>query len=291
MPKDCTHHRIVMLLTGLLSLLLLLAGCTLPGSFSAGAQPPQEAAPPRETVPPKEEHRTIEEVQNEIDRTRQHIEDLREFETQQRQIGVINQVEHEKSRGWVKLDGHPTYEDLADQAYAQAAAAEKEITRLERKVSDLEGEKQGILSQSAGCFPADAMVRLAEGGLKAFQDIAPGDAVRTYDIGYDTVVGRPVVGYYRVEANHLYTINGDLVTTGGERLLTPDGWKKVRDIKAGDRIHVDGRMLPVTSVVYQRVERTLYNLQVADTHNFYVVTAGGASYLVHNTGGGGGGGK
>lgn len=288
MPKDRPHHRIVMLLTGLLALLVLLAGCTLPGSYGASRQPPQETAPPAETAAPREQHRTVEEVQNDIDRTRQQIKDLRAFETQQRHIGVINQVEHEKSRGWVKLDGHPTYEDVADRAYAQAAAAEKEITRLERKVSDLEGEKQSILSQSAGCFPADAMVQLAEGGLKAFRDIAPGDTVRTYDIGYDTPVGRPVVGYYRVDANHLYTINGDLVTTGGERLLTPDGWKKVRDIQTGDRIHVDGRMVPITSIVYQRVDRTLFNLQVADTHNFYVVTAGGASYLVHNTGGGGG---
>lgn len=288
MPKDRPYHRIFMLLTGLLAPLVLLAGCTLPGSFGAAPQAPPESPPPQESLTPREQQRTVEEVQNDIDRTRQHIKDLREFETQQRQIGVINQVEHEKSRGWVKLDGHPTYEDLADQAYAQAAAAEKEITRLERKVSDLEGEKQSILSQSAGCFPADARVLLAEGGLKAFQDVAPGDALRTYDIGYDTVVDRPVVGRYRVESNHLYTINGDLVTTGGERLLTPDGWKKVRDLKAGDRIHVDGRMLPITSIVYQRVERTLYNLQVAGTHNFYVVTAGGASYLVHNTGGGGG---
>jgi hypothetical protein len=32
-------------------------------------------------------------------------------------------------------------------------------------------------------------------------------------------------------------------------------------------------------------------MQVEATHNFYVVTASGAKYLVHNTSGGGGGGK
>jgi hypothetical protein len=30
-----------------------------------------------------------------------------------------------------------------------------------------------------------------------------------------------------------------------------------------------------------------FEIKVADTHNFYVVTSNGSTYLVHNTGGGG----
>ena len=270
--------------TGLLILLLFVfvAGCPPVGpSYSPSSSP--KAAPP-----PPEPPRTLEEVEGDIERTRKHIDDLKKYETQQRQIGVINQVEHDRTRGWVKLDGQPTYEDLADQAYAQAAGTEKEIQRLERQVTKLEREKQSVLSQSTGCFPPNARVKMEDGTFKAFKDIIPGDRVLTYDIGYDRAVGRPVVERYRVEANHLYTINGDLRTTGGERLLTPTGWKRVRDLVKGDAVHVDGRMVEIVSIDFQRLDTPLYNLQVADTHNFYVVAANGRRYLVHNTGGGGG---
>lgn len=284
MKMDRHFSRRCTTLTALLALLLLAAGCTRPGSYSSAPAPPQE------TVLSQDPQRPVEEVQTEIDRTRRHIEDLREYETQQRQIGVINQVEHDRTRGWVKLDGHPTYEEVADQSYAQAAATEKEIARLEKKVAELEREKQTILKESRGCFPAEAQVLLADGTSKSFKDITSGDLVLTYDIGYDAVVGRPVKERYQVAANHLYTINGQLTTTGGERLLTPAGWKKVRDLKMGDAVHVDGRMISIASITYQRVTPTLYNLQVADTHNFYVLTTGGDAYLVHNSSGGGGGG-
>ena len=270
--------------TALPVILLFLLGCTTSGPTSG----PVNLPPVNET--PSASLRSVKEVQQEIDRTRQHIEDLSKYETQQRQIGVINDVENDRTRGWVKLDGEPTYEDLANQAYAQAAATEKEIQHLEREVAKLEKEKQAILSQSTGCFPPDAQVKMEDGSAKPFKDITPGDRVLTYDIGYDTVVGRPVVGRYRVEANHLYTINGDLRTTGGERLLTATGWKRVRDLEKGDMVHVDGHMVAIVSIDCQRLSTPLYNLQVADTHNFYVVTASGRHYLVHNTSGGGSGG-
>jgi hypothetical protein len=132
---------------------------------------------------------------------------------------------------------------------------------------------------------------MEDGSFKPFLQIVPGDMVLTYDIGYDTLVSRPVVEVYAVDANHLYTINGEFMTTGGERLLTRNGWKKVRDLKKGDAVHVDGRMVEIDRIAYDRVNQTLHNMQVEGTHNFYVVTASGAKYLVHNTSGGGGGGS
>jgi hypothetical protein len=263
---------------------MLLVGCFPPGGPGPGSPPKVATAAPE---PP----RSLEEIEKDIAWTKKHIKDLGAYETQQRQIGVINEVEHDRTRGWVKLDGQPTYEEVADQAYAQAAATEKEIQRLERELTKLEKDKQAILSQSTGCFPADALVKMEDGAFKAFKDITPGDRVMTYDIGYDTLVGRPVVERYQVEANHLYIINGELFTTGGERLLTATGWKMVRDLAKGDAVHVDGRLTKIVSIDYQRVRTQLYNLQVADTHNFYVVTADGRRYLVHNTSGGGGGGS
>lgn len=230
----------------------------------------------------------VAEIDAEIGKLQHKIDELSEYETQQRQIAVINSVADYKSRSWTKGDGKPSYEDVADRANAQAVATEKEIQRLERQVAKLEKEKQTILSQSTGCFPPDAMVPMEDGRLKPFKDILPGDKVQTYDIGDERIVSRPVAARYQVDANHRYTINGELVTTGGERLLTPAGWKKVRDLGIGDDVHVDGRMLKIASIDYERVSAALFNLQVEDTHNFYVVTASGARYLVHNSSGGGG---
>jgi polyhydroxyalkanoate synthesis regulator phasin len=267
------------------ALLIFPMGCVPSGSGPSYTPPPKVADSP----PPAP--RTIQEVDAEIDRLEKHIDDLGEYEKQQRKIGVINQVEHDKSRGWTKGDGKPSYEDLADQAYAQAAATEKEIQRLKRQLSKTQKEKQDILSQSTGCFLPGALVKMEDGSFKPFLQIEPGDEVLTYDIGYDTLASRPVVEVYAVDANHLYTINGEFMTTGGERLLTRKGWKKVRDLKTGDAVHVDGRMVEIDSIAYHRVDQTLHNMQVEGTHNFYVVTTSGAKYLVHNTSGGGGGGS
>ncbi|MCB2166443.1 MAG: hypothetical protein KQI78_02205 [Deltaproteobacteria bacterium] len=266
------------------ALLIFPMGCVPSGPAPSYTPPPKVADSP----PPAP--RTIQEVDAEIDRLEKHIDGLGEYEKQQRKIGVINDVKNYKSRGWTKGDGKASYEDVADRAYAQAAATEKEIQRLKRKLAKTQQEKQAILSQSAGCFLPEALVKMEDGSFKPFLQIEPGDKVMTYDIGYDTLVTRPVTELYTVDANHLYTINGEFMTTGGERLLTRNGWKKVRDLKTGDAVHVDGRMVEIDSIAYHRVDQTLHNMQVEGTHNFYVVTASGAKYLVHNTSGGGSGG-
>ena len=40
------------------------------------------------------------------------------------------------------------------------------------------------------------------------------DFVQTFDIGYEKTVPRKVVGIYQVDGNHLYSINGALLTSG-----------------------------------------------------------------------------
>jgi len=267
------------------ALLIFPMGCVPSGPAPSYTPPPKVADSP----PPAP--RTIQEVDAEIDRLEKHIDGLGEYEKEQRKIAVINDVANYKSRGWTKGDSNPSYEEVADLAYEQAAATQKEIQRLKRQLSKTQKEKQDILSQSTGCFLPEALVKMEDGSFKPFEQIVPGDKVLTYDIGYDTLVNRPVVEIYAVDANHLYTLNGEFMTTGGERLLTRNGWKKVRDLKKGDAVHVDGRMVEMDSIAYHRVNQTLYNMQVEGTHNFYVVTASGAKYLVHNTGGGGGGGS
>jgi hypothetical protein len=287
MQKRAIYRSLPALARLMLFLLLLLPqGCG--STLGRSTAPPSPASPP--PAPPPAAARTINEVDAEIARLEKHIDGLGEYEKEQRKIAVINDVANYKSRGWTKGDSNPSYEEVADRAYEQAAATQKEIQRLKRQLSKTQKEKQDILSQSTGCFLPDALVKMEDGSFKPFEQIVPGDKVLTYDIGYDTLVSRPVVEVYAVDANHLYTINGEFMTTGGERLLTRDGWKKVRNLKKGDAVHVDGRMVEIDRIAYDRVNQTLHNMQVEGTHNFYVVTASGAKYLVHNTDGGGGGG-
>jgi len=237
MKKQLTLHRMHFPRLLAFILALFLTGCPY-HVYDVPSSPPPDDPPP-----PTQVRRTAEEVDADLHRLKQKIEDMKEFENQQRQIAVINDVQNHKSRGWIKGDGKPSYEDLADQAYGQAAAAEKEVQRLERELARVEKEKQAILNESRGCFPADTLVQMDNGAFKRFEQIVPGDRVLTYDIGYDQVVSRPVRSLYTVEANHLYTINGAFRTTGGERLLTPSGWKKVRHLQVGPVGHVQNHQL------------------------------------------------
>lgn len=175
-----------------------------------------------------------------------------------------------------------------DRHSAQIQRLVATIEDKNRTLAGLENEKQELLSQSSGCFPPGALVKMDDGSFKQFDQIHPGDRVLTYDTGYEKHLGKQVLEVYSVAANHLYTINGEFMTTGGERLLSGDGWKEVRNLKKGDLVHVNGRMREVVSIEYSRVNNTLHNMQVNDTHNFYVVTPDGSQYLVHNCGGGGG---
>jgi hypothetical protein len=232
---------------------------------------------------------SIQTVENDIGNIEKRIADLRSYAKEQNQLGAMQATRHFQTSGYVKLDGQPTFEEVADLAYAQAAAAEAEIQQLQKQLEKMKGQRDEILGISAGCFPPESLVKLEDGTFKPFAAILPGDRVLTYDIGDDRLVGKPVLEVYTVEANHLFTLDDALITTAGERVLSQDGWKAVYDLKPGDQVHVDGRMVAVARIAFGRVQRTLYNMQVQDTHNFYVVTAGGKAYLVHNSGGGGGG--
>ena len=233
----------------------------------------------------------LSEADKEINRTKQQIQDYEEYRIRELHNAVINDMENTKSLGWVKLDGHPTYEEIATRSYANVAATEKEISRLKNRLKHLENEKQVIQNQSSGCFLPETLVKMEDGSLKSLAKLQPGEKVLTYDIGYDKQVIKQVIKTYSVKANHLYTINNQLTATGGERLLSQNGWEKIRNLKIGDIVHLDNHMVKIENIDYVRSNQILYNIQVDDTHNFYVVTADGSNYLVHNSGGGGGGGS
>jgi len=268
------------------SLLLVLEGCGRREDPNIG--PSYSAPSPQKTTPPL--FTTVEEANSKIDYLQKQIKGLKEFEKQEMKEGATNDIKDTLTNHAVKLDGQPTHEDFKTHHYEQAAGAQKEIVQLEKQLANAQKEKDKLASQSKGCFLPDTLVQMEDGSFKPFIEIVPGDMVMTYDIGFDKQVSRPVMELYSVQSNHLYTINGEFETTGGERLLSQDGWKEVSNLKQGDVVHVNGNMLEILSIEYKKVEHRLHNMQVSDTHNFYVSTSNGTKYLVHNSGGGGGGG-
>lgn len=175
----------------------------------------------------------------------------------------------------------------AEQRARRELKAAQEMAQAEKQAADARTARAAVEQQSQGCFPRGTRVVMADGTTKSIADVKPGDVVMTYDIGYDEIVGKPVVATYSVKSNHLYTVNNDLRTTGGERLLTQSGWKPLIALTEQDLMHVNGRMTGVDTIDYRRMELKTYNLKVDDTHNFYVQTESGNVYLVHNCGGGG----
>lgn len=282
-----------------------LGGGSSPGSApgqSAPSSAPYSAPSASSTgtlhVLNSEQAARVAEIDARMDFLVNHQRNLQQFANEQRKQAVMPAVADMQAGGAVRLAPNPLrgamagYEDgdIAEHHWSQAAEAEKEVQRIQRELAQLERDKQGVLSQSSGCFPGETLVKMEDGSLRPFKQIKAGDRVLTYDIGYDSLTGRTVLETYHLEANHMYEINGELLTTGGERLLSSEGWKTARNLRAGDMIHVDGNYVEIWSIKLSRVDQPVYNMQVDDTHNFYIVSESGKKYLVHNCGGGGGGG-
>jgi len=98
----------------------------------------------------KSESKPFTKIEKEIDRTEQQIFDMEKFRTEQLHKATINNVKDFKDRSAVKLDGKSSYGDIADRGYAEVAAAEKEIKRLEEKLGQLENKRDAAKKQPSG---------------------------------------------------------------------------------------------------------------------------------------------
>ena len=176
---------------------------------------------------------------------------------------------------------------IAARRAKKALKAAQASARHKKKLAREQAARAARNNESRGCFPHDIRVVMADGTARSIADVRVGDVVLTYDIGYDQVIGKSVVATYTTKSNHLYTINGGLRATGGERVLTESGWRALSALTQQDRVHSNGQMVDVDAIAYKRMEVTTYNLRVDDTHTFYVQHESGDTYLVHNSCGGG----
>lgn len=168
-------------------------------------------------------------------------------------------------------------------------------------ISNLLTEKQQLLEHNktylenvkrvrAGgtCFPADMRV-MTESGAKPIGEIQIGDKVLSVDADGRRVAAE-VLKTYADRNRHYYLINGSIKVTGRHRFFTDKGWKPAKELTRGDRIqNASGVFEEIAAIEWVPADDlAVFNLTIAENHNFFVSPDGQNGYLVHNTSGGGG---
>ena len=170
---------------------------------------------------------------------------------------------------------------------------EKTIIKAKENIKVLKSERNPYYTElnsrtggQTGCFTADTKI-LTGKGYKCIADIKAGDRVLTVD-SEGNPASNKVVKTFTFINNHYYFINKKIKVTARHRFYTGDGWTKAQDLKIGDRIQLSGGAFEeIVSKEMFPGDLTVYNLHVADSHNFFVSSDGKNGYLVHNCGGGG----
>lgn len=145
----------------------------------------------------------------------------------------------------------------------------------------------------AGCFIAGTPVLMADGSIKAIEDVMPGDMVLTWNEEtqqYDTgrVLNKILHQTYTI--GRVTFADGTVVeVTPGHPIYTENGWKTLDGeefplLKVGDKVlSTNGEYDEIVSIEFTTVDEpvNVYNIEVEGEHTFF---AGETSILAHNGG-------
>ena len=151
------------------------------------------------------------------------------------------------------------------------------------------GAAGGVFTKVTGsaCFVAGTQVLLADGSSKAIEDVVVGDEVVAADPETGETYAKPVVDTYvhaDVETFVVETSAGSVTSTAEHPFYVEGkGWIPVRSLEPGDLlVDPDGVAAKVVAVVPTGETATVYNLHVADLHNYHVAV--GEQWIrVHNS--------
>ena len=145
------------------------------------------------------------------------------------------------------------------------------------------------------CFPAGTLVLMADGSVKAIEDVQEGDHVLAADPGdSEAATPRKVMQVHHNWTQRLIHVfidkdgdgltDGEFRATGGHPIWTQNrGWINAQDLISGDELKdVEGAEPLVCGTSIENTTCTTYNLTVDGSHTFYVL-AGQTPVLVHNT--------
>ncbi len=267
--------------------LLFLGGCT---STEFSSPPPPTSLQPSTMSPDK---------QQEVKKLKAQIEHLEnEIEQIDNQILAID---HELNRGMMSGFSTTIGNDV-QRAYDSELAITHKLTdreflinkqrNLQEKLAGLRNKMSQLLDEaSESCFPPGTLILMPDGTFRPIEKLKAGDRISAYDIGVEAKGEAVIAKVFKNINNHFYIINGHVMATALERFLTAKGWKRIRELKIGDKIMKAYGYETVQTIEKVNYNGAVYNLNVSGAHNFYVSHNGREAYLVHNCGGGGGGGK
>jgi Pretoxin HINT domain len=137
-------------------------------------------------------------------------------------------------------------------------------------------------SASLECFGAGTLVRTIDGP-RAIESIHVGDRVLSQDTSTGVLGFQPVLAIHHTKsaATVSVTLDGEtILATGIHRFWKAgQGWVTARDLKPGDRVRALGSVSRVKAVD-TAPSQPVYNLDVADNHDFFV---GKQGLLVHDS--------
>lgn len=157
-------------------------------------------------------------------------------------------------------------------SYRDRLIAREKNKNPSKQIDDLLKENNGFL-----CIEESQKVSMLN-GLKAIKDVSVGDLVYTTRglEKVNKVFNNGIKGVYELKTRH-----GSVVCTKDHKVLTENGWKEYQNIKLGEyvwqfREKDEFYLSQVISKSYIG-KRTVYDLEINNTHNF---VAGGI--VVHN---------
>jgi RHS repeat-associated protein len=139
-----------------------------------------------------------------------------------------------------------------------------------------------------GCFEEDTPVLMADGSHKPIQDVQTGDLVMAFNPDTGDTEPQPVTETYiheDVATIRVTTTAGEIVTTVNHPFYVEDrGYTPACELHENDQLKTpDGSDVTVVSIQATGKTQTVYNLNIAEQHNYYVC-AKKEAVLVHNDG-------
>lgn len=133
------------------------------------------------------------------------------------------------------------------------------------------------------CFEEGTKV-YTENGLVNIEELKEGINVYSYNIEEKELALRPVIKFFKREVTEVYniTVGNEVITVTSEHpfYVAGKGWVKVRNLKDADLLLTSkGRTKMITSITKGNRTIFVYNIEVADNHNYFV---GKKKVLVHN---------
>jgi hypothetical protein len=170
-----------------------------------------------------------------------------------------------------------------EQAYQQAATLKAERAKIEQAIAQ---SSRTSFSGPGACFTPDTQVRLPQ-GTKSISTLSAGEPVLAYDEETGQLAQSHIAAVLRGREDHYFLINNDLRATAMHRFLTESGWVRAKDLEPGMKLKTAEGWTVLTSKKLIDADIEVFNLEVDEHHDFFVLGAK-ESYLVHNSGGGGG---